>query len=161
MQDHPELAPSGQPVDAANLSLRNLAVQEDIRRATTPITLHYDWQLARQQSAVERLRVLSPAFVAHDALTALAGTDAARYRRFGASADAYVAELRGFFAPMIVRGAPFTAADVARMPAFSWRDDTDGTRVARAVLDSLLLLALAAVLAIAALTLSRHVNVLS
>jgi len=150
MQDHPELAPAGRPVDAGNAGLRNLAVQEDIARAMAPVLARYEGALARQQAAAERWRFASPALVAHDALTVLAGTDAARYRRFGQAADDYVGDLRAFYAPMIARGAQFSAADVARIPSFAWQEAPSGTRLRRAAAAAAALLALAGVIALAA-----------
>ncbi len=151
MQDHPELAPAGRPVDAQNAALRNLAVQDDIIRATAPVRAAYDAALDRQQRAAERWRFLSPALVAHDALTALAGTDAARYRRFGRASDTYARTLRGHYAPMIAGGARFGAADVARIPAFAWREAPDAARLGRAGADAAALLATATALGLAAL----------
>ena len=144
MQDHPELAPAGRAVDAQNAALRNLAVQDDIARATAPVRGAYGAALARQQRAAERWRFLSPALVAHDAFSALAGTDAARYRRFGQAADAYARTLRAFYAPMIAGGARFTAADAARIPAFAWREAPASAQAERALVDAGALLAIAA-----------------
>lgn len=146
MQDHPELAPAGRTVDAANASLRNLAVQDEIARAVAPVRTAYAAALARQQHAAERWRFLSPALVAHDALTVLAGTDASRYRRFGTAVDAYVRALRDFHAPAIAAGARYTAADVDRMPAFTWTEVPQGEQLARAALAVGVLLALAVAL---------------
>lgn len=153
MQDHPELAPASRPVDATSAALRNLAVQDDIARATAPVLAAYDAALQRQQRAAERWRFLSPALVAHDALTALAGTDGARYRRFGREADAYARTLRDHYAPMIAGGARFAAADVARIPTFTWREAPPATRIARAAVDAAALLAIAAALGALALAL--------
>jgi ABC-2 type transport system permease protein len=149
MQDHPELV-SG-PVDGANAQLRALAVQDDVDRAVAPVTRRFEAQLARQQAAVARLEVLSPALLAHDALTALAGTDAGRLRRFGAAAADHSLRLRAYWSPLVARGARITSADVDRIPPFAW-DASAGaapTRVALAA--ALRLLLLTAALALAAL----------
>jgi ABC-2 type transport system permease protein len=153
MQDHPELAPAGRPVDARNAALRNLAVQDDVAAATAPVRAAYDAALDRQQRAAARWRFLSPALVAHDGLTTLAGTDAARYRRFGREADAYARTLRDHYAPMIARGERFAAADVARIPAFAWREAPAAARTRRAAVDAAALLAAAAALGALALAL--------
>jgi ABC-2 type transport system permease protein len=134
-----------------NAGLRNLAVQDDVARATAPVRGAYEAALERRQRAAERWRFLSPALVAHDAFTALAGTDAERYRRFGAAADAYAGTLRDHYAPLIVGGAPFTAADVARVPAFAWREAPPSARLGRAGADATALLATAALLGLVAL----------
>jgi ABC-2 type transport system permease protein len=144
MQDHPELAPTDRPVDASDAQLRNLAVQDDIARAVRPLERRHAAQLARQQAAVDRWRLASPALAVHGALAALAGTDAARFRTFERAADGYVTTLRDHFAAKVLAGAKLTASDVGAIPDFAWSTD-DGSSTERALLDAAVLLALAAV----------------
>jgi ABC-2 type transport system permease protein len=145
MQDHPELAPPGRPVDANNAQLRNLAVQDDIARTVRPLEARHAEQLGRQQAAVDRWRFVSPALAVHGALAALAGTDAVRFRAFEREADGYVTALRDHFAAKVLAGAKLGAADVDAIPDFGWSADGGGT-TRRVVLDAVVLLVLAALL---------------
>jgi ABC-2 type transport system permease protein len=119
-QDHPELMAGGVPTD--EFGPRSIAVQEQVERTTRPIKERFQAQLDRQEQLVRRWRFASPAFLVHDALTDIAGTSAHRYRSYELQVDAYMRQLHAFFTPMVVRGARFTSADLARVPRFTFQD---------------------------------------
>jgi ABC-2 type transport system permease protein len=131
-QDHPELMQGGVP-GAYDVGARTLAVQEDVARLVKPVIERFDRQLARQQTLVERLRFLSPAVVAQEALSDIAGTGALRYRRFVAQVDAYLDELRAFFGARMLRGARVTSAGIAALPVIFFHDEPIAPLVARVV----------------------------
>lgn len=115
-EEHPELA--GDNPDMENFAARTWAVQEEVDRRVRPIRERYDIQAARQRELIRRLRFLSPALVAHEALQDVAGTGEARYREFRASVAELHRDFRAFVGAKIVRGEPFTSADVDRLPGF-------------------------------------------
>ncbi len=152
-QDHPELM-TGQAPNMNDFASRAVATSEDVARATRPLRERFDTQLAAQQALVSRWRWLSPAVVTQLTLLDLAGTGDLRYTRFRHEVDAYVAELRAYFLPMIARSAKLTRAGVAGMPSFDFEPAPAGEvegRVWRALIGlfvPVVLLAGAAVLAL-------------
>jgi len=110
----------------------------------------FDTQLAGQQAIVDRLGVLSPAIVVHEALAALAGNGTSRYQQFQFQVAAFHAEWRRFFQPRISEGLAITEADLDVLPRFVWVEQAPAS-LAKETLSSLLaLLAAAALVAFAA-----------
>jgi ABC-2 type transport system permease protein len=152
-EDHPELAPKGTAA-AEDFTLLRVATTARVERDLAPVLARYEEQLARQQSLVARLALLSPALLAHTALAEAAGTGLARHRDFFRQAVAHHGELRAFFHPRIARKEKFTAYDA--VPAFRHTDEsaaTVATRVGPALVA--LLLAAAALAAGASRSLRR------
>ncbi|MBM3725906.1 MAG: DUF3526 domain-containing protein [Acidobacteria bacterium] len=133
LEDHPELAPPskgpGGPPDFGTLLV---AVNEATERKVQPVLAEFDAQLANQQSMVDRLRYLSPAIVAQSAFNDLAGSSAHRYKHFLAGVDEYHRQWRGFFVPRILRKEKLNASDLARLPAFTFREEPTADVTGRA-----------------------------
>jgi ABC-2 type transport system permease protein len=134
-EDHPELAPADKDKDAApaDFMVTSQAVQESVDRSIAPVLDRYDVQLARQQALVDRLRFLSPAIVAQEALNDVAGTGLARHKHFLGQVDAYHKAWQDFFIPKIMRREMLKASDFAAIPEFRFREEPVGevcTRVA-------------------------------
>jgi ABC-2 type transport system permease protein len=72
---------------------------------------------------VDRLRFLSPAIVASEALQDVAGTGAARSRHFEAQVEAFHQTYRAFFRPRILRSEPIGPGDLDAIPSFSFREE--------------------------------------
>ena len=128
--DHPELAPPGQQADIAAL---RLIVQGEVGRALDPVRQKFDEQLARQQSAVGRLRFMSPAIAMHETLTDLAGTGHWRNHAFREQVNLLRQTVSDFFTPRIHKRQPFTMADIDKLPRFEFREEPAGFWTGRVV----------------------------
>lgn len=82
----------------------------------------FNEQLAGQQALVARWSWLSPAIVANEALTALAGTSSQRYLEFREQVAAYHVRWKAFFEPKFLQGLAVTEADLRSRPRFAWQE---------------------------------------
>lgn len=82
-----------------------------------------DVSLAAQQALVDRLRFLSPAIVAHEALSDLAGTGLKRYRYFTDQVSSFYREWQRFFYPRVYARSALAELDYRQMPRFSWQEE--------------------------------------
>jgi ABC-2 type transport system permease protein len=82
----------------------------------------FDRELKAQQKSVDRFGFVSPAIIAYESITSLAGTDSARYLRFQTQVDAFHREWKTFFEPRVLGGRAMTAADYALLPSFQWKE---------------------------------------
>ena len=94
---------------------------------------------------------LSPALVANEALTALAGTGSDRYLQFRQQVSAFHTEWKKFFEPRLMEGRAMSVSDLQTMPRFTWVEPPRAQLTAvvwrgslQLLLPSLLLAALAA-----------------
>ncbi len=104
----------------------------------------FDQALAGQQSAADRLSFLSPAALAYEALTGIAGTDAQRYLAFRQDVSQFHDGWRAHFEPLIINGIAVTGRDLERLPRW------DLARQQQAPLAPALLLAIAILAAVTA-----------
>jgi ABC-2 type transport system permease protein len=105
---------------------RTYAVQDEVDRQVSPLLEEFDVQLANQQALVDGYRFVSPAVVAHGALTELAGTGMSRYRAWRDQVDGFHAAWQEFFLPRIFRGELLTAADYSAIPRFRFEEPGEG-----------------------------------
>ena len=124
-------------------------VEEEVGVAMRPVLESFDLQIGRQQQLLERIRFLSPAVLAQEAMTDLAGTSLRRHRHFEALVDEYHAAWRAFFYPRVAAQTALVESDFHAMPRFQWREGTTGDTLRRA--SSGLLGLLASVLVLLAL----------
>lgn len=82
----------------------------------------FDEQLAGQQALVDRWSWLSPAVVANEALTGLAGTGSQRYQRFRQQVAHHHLAWKAFFEPRILQGRAMSEADLRALPRFAWSE---------------------------------------
>ncbi len=129
--DHPEYLPEGEQPDPNDFTLRSYAVREDVERAMAPVLERYDGQLLRQQTLVNRLKWLSPAVVAQEALNDIAGTGLARYQHFLGVVDRYHDEWRSYFIPKVSARATMTTADYDAIPVFEYQEESFGEILGR------------------------------
>jgi ABC-2 type transport system permease protein len=115
---------------------RTYSVQDQVDRSLAPVLARYDDQLARQQAVVDRYRFFSPALLAQQALSDVAGTGAARYRHFRQVVADFHAEWQGFFIPRIFQQQLLTATDYQRLPRYAFPEE-DPRAVAARVLVAL------------------------
>jgi ABC-2 type transport system permease protein len=121
--------------DSADVTaIRGLAQQDEVDRRIDPILLDYRASVARQQTVAERLRFLSPPLLIHDAVTELAGSTAARYRRFAAQVDAFHGAWRDYFYPLVHARTVLTMAHYDRAPRFTFTDEPSAQVLPRVAL---------------------------
>jgi ABC-2 type transport system permease protein len=145
-EDHPELAADNSEQAMRDFNFVRVAVNDDVERRVAPALQRFDAQLARQQRLVGRLRFLSPAILAQEAMSDLAGTGVARHRHFLALVDDYHQEWRAFIVPRIFRRVSILDHDV--LPRFAFRDEPERSVVARVVMNVGALVMPAVVLAV-------------
>jgi ABC-2 type transport system permease protein len=80
-------------------------------------------QLAGQQRLIARFGMLSPAIVAYEGMTALAGTGLRRHVHFQNQVDSFHRSWKAFFEPRILKGIAITESDLDRLPGFAWREE--------------------------------------
>lgn len=155
LEDHPELAPpSSGPGGPPDFGTLLVAVNEATERKVQPVLAEFDAQLANQQRMVDRFRYLSPAIVAQAAFNDLAGSSSHRYQHFLTQVDEYHRQWRGFLVPRILKKEKLSTADLDKLPAFTFREESTSAvtgRVTVAFAGLLIPLLLAGIPAIGAL----------
>jgi ABC-2 type transport system permease protein len=98
--------------------LASFKIAQEVDREIEALLAQFEVQKARQQAWVEKFSWISPAIGMHEALTALAGTDAARYARFQADVAQHHEQWKAFFEPRMTEGIAIQREDFERLPAF-------------------------------------------
>ena len=150
--DQPDvLMPKDGKLEMSGRALASYKIQREVDDLIQPELDRFDAQQEAQQRLVARFSSVSPAAVAYEGLTALAGTGQRRQAHFMAQIAAHHKAWKAFFHPRIDAGLALTAADMARIPAFQWREEDPGvtrTQAAKSALQllipTLLLLGIAA-----------------
>ncbi len=127
-KEHPELAPPGKRADAL---ARKLTEQEEVTRSVAPVLEKFDQQLERQQQTVGRWRFVSPAIIAHEALTDIAGTGNWRHRAFRDQVKEFKHAISAFYTPKAHRREPLVLADIDKMPQFTFQEEPEDEWLAR------------------------------
>jgi ABC-2 type transport system permease protein len=122
--DKPEaLLPKDGKIELSGRQLANFSIQRQTDDEIQPELDRFDAQQARQQQLVARYSMVSPAAVAYEAMTGLAGTGARRQARFMAQMADYHRAWKAFFFPRIDGGIAMAEADFARIPVFAWKEE--------------------------------------
>lgn len=158
-QAHAPSRPDGAPAPNIPDSLRKRAVEVErgeqlIRTAVQP----YRAQDQRRLRWLDLLRASSPAVAFQDALERLAGTDAARARRFQEQAHAFLLDVRRLTQRYLEQDRLLTAADYDHgMPRFVHREAPPSERLGALAADAgVIALFLLALLAVGARRLRRQ-----
>lgn len=153
--------PEGAPAPNIPDSLRKRAVEVErgeqlIRAAVQP----YRAQDERRLRWLDLLRASSPAVAFQDALERLAGTDAARARRFQDQAHAFLLDVRRLTQRYLAQDRLLTAADYDHgMPRFVQREAPPSERLGALAADAgVIALFLLALLAVGARRLRRQAS---
>ncbi|MCU0759236.1 MAG: DUF3526 domain-containing protein [Steroidobacteraceae bacterium] len=155
--DHPEM--QGGEMDRTAYFQSVARTEASISKAMAPLLERFEVQALRQQGLVEVLQYLSPATLAWQSLTALAGSDGARHREFRAQAVAFQGGWSEFFASRLMRGASLGPADYAALPRFRFAEPATASVLARVALPLAVLALLVALLAWLALRRLRRLPV--
>jgi ABC-2 type transport system permease protein len=82
----------------------------------------FDNSQMQQQEAVDRLSFLSPAVLAYEGLTRIAGTDGQRYLTYRQEVSAFHDRWRAHFEPLILNGIAMDEADLQQLPQWETPD---------------------------------------
>ncbi|MGJ7528776.1 ABC transporter permease subunit [Variovorax sp. GB1P17] len=134
------LVPRDGKIEIAGRALAMYAIEREVDEAIRPELDRFDTQQAHQQVLLGRFGVVSPAAVAYEGMTALAGTGARRHARFDAQTVAYHEAWKAFFFPRIDARDALMPADFDRIPAFAWQEEPTSLMRHQAVLAVLQLL---------------------
>ncbi len=102
-----------------------LTEQEEVTKSVAPVLEKFDKQLKRQQQTVGRWRFVSPAIVAHEALTDIAGTGYWRHHAFRNQVKEFKQAISDFYTPKAHRREPLVLADIDQMPMFKFDEEQD------------------------------------
>jgi ABC-2 type transport system permease protein len=117
------LLPQDGKINISARALGNYAIQRELDDALRPELELFDRQQQRQQALLGRVGMLSPAAVAFEGMTALAGTGARRHARFVAQTVEFHKTWKGFFYPLIDNRTALVPQDFDRIPAFVWQEE--------------------------------------
>jgi ABC-2 type transport system permease protein len=134
------LVPRNGKIEIAGRALANYAIEREVDDAIRPELDRFDAQQARQQKLLGRFGAVSPAAVAYEGMTALAGNGARRHMRFEAQTVAYHEAWKAFFFPRIDARDALTPPEFDRIPAFAWQEEPAGLMRSQAALAVLQLL---------------------
>ncbi|PYE78220.1 ABC transporter permease subunit [Xylophilus ampelinus] len=135
------LVPRDGRIALAGRAMASYRIEREVDAAIQPALDRFDAQQARQQALVVRYAVLSPAAVAYEGMTALAGSGQRRHAHFMTQLDRYHAAWKQFFFSRIDAGRAVTPADFAAMPTYAWQEEEPalvGRMALRSVLQQLL-----------------------
>ena len=140
--DHPELVIEKQSEMPAYVRTAFFATSS-VDDATRPLLREFDEAALRRDRALSLLRYLSPAIIAHGTFNEIAGSAAARHRRYLEQARAFKAAYSDQVAPHVVAGRRLPAAQAEALPRFQFKD-VPLNAVAFRAMPALIFLALAA-----------------
>lgn len=145
------LVPRDGKIEIAGRALGNYLIEKEVDEAIKPELDRFDAQQAGQQALLARFSAVSPAAVAYEGMTALAGTGTRRQARFEAQTIAYHEAWKRFFSPRIDARDALVPSEFDRIPAFAWQEEPAGLvrgqaaiAVIQLLVPSLLLFGLAA-----------------
>jgi len=102
--------------------LANARIAQFVDATMQPELARFEAHRAQQHALVTRYRFVSPAIVAVDGMTALAGTGYLRYAHFMQQIDAHHQRWKAFFLPRIEAGQAILPQDFPSIPAFHWQE---------------------------------------
>ncbi len=82
----------------------------------------FDDQLRAQQQLIDRLGPVSPAVIAYEGFSSLAGNSSRRYLAFKGQVDAFHDHWRAYFVPRILGGRAMDEAELRSLPRWTWRE---------------------------------------
>ncbi|MBM3807799.1 MAG: DUF3526 domain-containing protein [Acidimicrobiia bacterium] len=121
-EDHPELATGDAAQAMTDFNVVRVAVNDDVENRVRPVVQRYERQIAAQQQTLDRLRFFSPAILMQSALNDVAGSGVDRHRHFISQLDAFHAQWRAHFVPLIFAKARVTSLDT--LPSFTFVEES-------------------------------------
>jgi ABC-2 type transport system permease protein len=120
LYDHPEL--TGLDRAPAAFFREVLTSETAIAATIEPLMKAFEDQAERRAQMVGALQYLSPAILAQQAFSALAGTDDRRYRDFREQATAFHRDYQAFFATRLLLDQAITRSDMDAIPEFVFEE---------------------------------------
>ena len=127
-EDHPELADPGGG-NADDYIVRSLAIKAAIESQVQPLLDTCEQQADSQNRLVRRLRWLSPALAAQEAMETLAGSGRERHNEFVRQVKTFHGQWQSYFRPLIARKAPLGIDQFDAIPRFRFREEFLSTTV--------------------------------
>lgn len=115
-RDHPELMPPD-GAGAPNRTLAAFAAAREAARVVDPVYRHFEQQLAARHRVVRAFQFMSPAIVAREALTGLAGTNRAAFTAFRDDVRAFRERVETYLLPIVASGRQLSLPDYANAPS--------------------------------------------
>jgi ABC-2 type transport system permease protein len=119
--DHPDLAVS-QSSEIPGYVRTAFLVTTAVDQATQPILREFETTSAKRSRTLGRLRYLSPPAALHSFFNDVAGSSAARHRRYQSQARELKSEYARLAGPHIVSGKRWPYEDLASLPQFRFRE---------------------------------------
>jgi ABC-2 type transport system permease protein len=133
-------------------------VTSAVDRATGPALAAFDQAAAHRDRALARLRYVSPAVTLHGLFSEIAGTSAARHRRYHAAVRALKAAFAARARPSILAGRALTPDELATLPSLELEDDPPGAALRRHAAPLLVLALLSGLLVLLASRRLRRIS---
>ncbi len=114
---------------------------KDVDHQIEALLASFDTQVAKQQALANLLGMLSPAILAHQGISDLAGTGVQRNLHFKSLINVYHSEWRSFFEPKVLNNLAMQVSDFEKLPRFIWREIPAGQHQQQMLIKLLLLLA--------------------
>lgn len=125
--DHPELSKpdtSNQRIKDNLFAMQTIALYENIRKATLPITTQYDNLKQQSNRLASYLQVVSPAALFNSALNDIAGTSEKDYRQFNTTAQTWRLKHLEYIKQKIFADADMKKEEVMNRPEFNFKIKT-------------------------------------
>lgn len=122
LADHPEMTVSEEAVPGFYRS--NFLANREAARRTTPVLEAFNQSRHQRAQLISKLQYLSPAMIANNALTTIAGGDVARNMAFQEQARAALNDLSERIGPAVVAKQRLSVAEFDAIPAFAFRERT-------------------------------------
>lgn len=94
---HPEWKPAATPLAKVSSSVSRLQRAQELERVMAGVDRQFEQARLRQQNLFEQAIVFSPVTLAYQTLSAIAGNDGERHRRFMAEVQRHQSQLREYF----------------------------------------------------------------
>jgi ABC-2 type transport system permease protein len=82
----------------------------------------FDGQIRAQQRLIDRLGPVSPAVIAYEGFSSLAGNGSRRYLAFKDQVDTFHDQWRTYFVPRILGGRAMSEDELRNLPRWNWRE---------------------------------------
>ena len=122
LADHPELIVSDEAVPGFYRS--NFLANREAAKRTTPVLDAFNQSRNQRTQLISTLQYLSPAMIANNALTTIAGGDVARNMAFQDQARTALNGLSERIGPAVVAKQRISVAEFDAIPTFAFRDRT-------------------------------------
>lgn len=151
------LVPKDGKIDVPSRMRAFYKMNADVDREIQPDLDRFETQLAKQHHLVNTIGFISPAIVAFEGMTDLAGTGARRYAHFMGQIDAHHRAWKSFFIPKIDASRAIAPEDFDMIPNYTWREEPASVMRSHALIDLMqILLPVAALAALALWRIRRY-----